>query len=473
MGPGFPITVKLNGSDFMPGGTRIEESVRVARALEALGVSGLTVSGGFKENSFRTMSRGEIPRQHVLAGRRGIERIVGNILLARMQRGAWFSEAYFLAHAAAIKSAVSIPVTCAGGFRSLAVMEQALEDGAVDLIALSRPLVREPSLPRRLREGRATAASCVNCNRCTVMTGLLSEPLRCHWRREQEPDEDREMEGTTSGRFPTSDGFPLFFRTAVPERPRGTVLFLHGMSEHSGMYLHVMRALAGAGFAVLAPDQRGRGRSVNRQWRRGDLHSMDRVLQDLDELRQRGLPPADGRPLFILAVSMGAIVAQMFALRHPSVLSGAVLVGPPFGIPRNVSRLLLPISSILATATPRLAVRPALPIPDISRSRAFRNELDWDPWCYHGPVRARAGRELVHALVELRRRSSEQRLPLLVLYGSEDRIVPRREVEQLHRRWGGSDRTLVVMDGLYHDVLNEPERERAIGALLDWLSAHA
>ena len=39
--------------------------------------------------------------------------------------------------------------------------------------------------------------------------------------------------------------------------PRGAVLFLHGMSEHSGMYLHVISALADAGFTVLAPDQRG------------------------------------------------------------------------------------------------------------------------------------------------------------------------------------------------------------------------
>lgn len=469
-GPGFPVTVKLNGCDFMPGGITVDECVQFARALESLGVCGLTISGGFKEKAFRTMSKGDIPRQHVLAGRRGVERALGYILLAAMQKGAAFSEGYFLPQAAAVKRAVSIPVTSVGGFRTLAVMEQALADGRADLIGLSRPLIREPRLPSRLQEGSATAASCVNCNRCTVMTALLSERVRCHWKKDSEPEEERETDGIAADRLRTSDGFGLFFRAAVPERPRGAVFFLHGMSEHSGMYLHVIRALADAGFLVVAPDQRGRGRSVDERWRRGDLHSADRVLQDLDELRRRHVAGRNGLPVFLVGISMGSIIAQMYALRHPQGLSGLVLVGPPFGIPERASRPLLLGSSLLAAAAPRLAVRPAPAIAHISRVRSFQNELDWDPWCYHGPMRARTGRELVRCLGELKARLGEISLPLMILYGTEDRIVPMHQVEQLHSRWGGSDRTLRKMEGLYHDVLNEPERDTAIGDMIRWLN---
>ncbi len=471
LGPAFPLTVKLNGSDFMPNGITLQECVTFAGRLESLGVCGLTVSGGFKENPFRTMSRGDIPRQHVLADRRGVEKIVARILLARMKKGAAFTEAYFLPDAAAMKRHVSIPVTSVGGFRTLAAMEQAVADGAADLIGLSRPLVREPGLPRRLREGRATAASCVNCNRCTVTTGLRSEPLRCHWRKETEPHEAEMQDGIRSDRMRMSDGFELFYRAAFPEKPRGVVLFLHGMSEHSGMYLHVIRALSEAGYIVVAPDQRGRGRSVDRVWRRGDLHSAERVLQDLDELAERQLDERDGLPRFIAGMSMGSIIAQRYALRRQSSLSGVLLVGPPFGVPQRISRPILATLSILGAAAPQLALRPAPPIPHISRVRAFQNELDWDPWCYHGPLRARAGLELGRSLMELQRRLGDLRLPLLMLYGSEDRIVSRGEVEEIHRLWGGADRTLEVMQGLYHDVLNEPEQETAIRSMIGWLSA--
>lgn len=467
----FPISVKLNGSDFIRGGNEVEDCVFFARRLEQLGVSGLTVSGGFREWAPRTLSRGDIPYQLILENRKGLERLIARALLAAMKRDARFSEGYFLPQAAAVKRAVGIPVTTVGGMRSLAVMEAAILDGSADLIGLSRPFIREPHFARRLREGQA-ASTCVNCNRCTVATGLLSQPLRCHWKKDTEADEGPTADGIRGRRVAMSDGFSLFYREACPDRPRGAVLFLHGMSEHSGMYLHVISALFDAGFAVLAPDQRGRGRSVDGTWRRGDLHSVARVLQDLDELREQNQVALDGLPVFIVGVSMGSIIARMYALRRQSSLGGILLVGPPSGAPSGTPLALVAASSVLAAAFPRWALRPAPAIRDISRARAFQNELDWDPWCYHGPLGARAGREMLRSLRELKARARELTLPLLILYGTEDRIVSAHEAEEIYLQWGGADRTFTKMDGLYHDVLNEPERQTAIQAMLAWLTSH-
>jgi len=470
-GAGFPVTVKLNGSDYIRRGITIQECVEFAQRLESIGASGVTISGGFKEKAFRTMSRGDIPRQLVLKGRKGVDLLLARAYLAAMQRSSRFEEGYFLQEAAMVRRHVSIPVTAVGGFRTRAVMEQALGEGRADLIGLSRPLIREPNLPLKMEKG--AAATCVNCNRCTVMTALLSEPLRCHWRKEAEAEEGSVSDSIASLRLKLSDGFPLFYRHNLPAHRRGTVLFLHGMSEHSAMYLHVIRAFGGAGFGVLAPDQRGRGRSVNGKWRRGDLHSVRRVLDDIDELRARNRDTIDGLPLFVLGISMGSIIAQRYALDRQGDLAGVVLVGPPFGAPQGTPRPLLAATPLLAALTPRLALRPAPAIPQISRVRSFQNELDWDPYCYHGPLRARAGSELMKALIDVEAHIGELKLPLLILYGTEDKIVSRREVREIDRRWGGADRTVSTMEGLSHDVLNEPEQRDAIDTILSWLKARS
>jgi acylglycerol lipase len=281
------------------------------------------------------------------------------------------------------------------------------------------------------------------------------------------------MSGIIEEVLPASDGFPLFYRGLFPENATAAVLFLHGMSEHSGMYRHVIEAFGSAGLRVLAPDQRGRGRSVDGRWRRGDLHSVDRVVQDLEELRLRRRAELKGLPVFIDAVSMGAIMAECYALERQETLSGMVLVGPPFGAPAGTSATARAAAALLAALAPRLPMRPAPPVSDISRERGFQGEMEADPLCYHGPLRARPARELLKALARVESRVGELSVPLLIQYGTADRIVSPREVQDARARWGGPDATLSLLEGLYHDVLNEPERREAIGAIVSWIAARA
>ena len=72
---------------------------------------------------------------------------------------------------------VGCPVFSVGGFRSFEVARQALQQG-VDGIALSRPLIREPDLPKRWLEGDTARATCISCNGC-FRPGLKEGGIRC------------------------------------------------------------------------------------------------------------------------------------------------------------------------------------------------------------------------------------------------------------------------------------------------------
>ena len=67
-------------------------------------------------------------------------------------------EAYFIEYAEAIKQAAQVPLMITGGFRSRKVMENAIEDGEIDLVGLARPLCTQPDLPRKLIEKKVDFA---------------------------------------------------------------------------------------------------------------------------------------------------------------------------------------------------------------------------------------------------------------------------------------------------------------------------
>jgi 2,4-dienoyl-CoA reductase-like NADH-dependent reductase (Old Yellow Enzyme family) len=127
VGPEFPVSVKLNSSDFQKGGFTLEECVKVAQWLGEDSVDLLEISGG----SYEQLSLiGVAPRDVRDSTRK--------------------REAYFIEYAASIKSAAKIPVMITGGFRSREVMESALQNGETDLIGLARPLCTQPDCSAHL-----------------------------------------------------------------------------------------------------------------------------------------------------------------------------------------------------------------------------------------------------------------------------------------------------------------------------------
>lgn len=147
VGNDYPILVKLNSTDGFSGEgyLTLEDVLYTARLLETLGVCAIEVSGGIKE------AKGAMSRPGIIS---------------REQ------EAYFGEAAMTIKGSVKIPVILVGGIRSIQVMETLLANGTADMIALSRPFIKEPDLIVRLRDKKQQQAACVSCNACFNPSGL-------------------------------------------------------------------------------------------------------------------------------------------------------------------------------------------------------------------------------------------------------------------------------------------------------------
>ncbi len=148
-GESCPVLIKMNADDFIEGGLVAEESVRIAKRLEDMGVCSFEVSGGMYESGNKT-AQPEILKPE--------------------------QEAYFRPAAGLFKGRLRMPVMLVGGMRSRQVMEDVLLKGDADLISLARPLVREPDLPHKMARGKEKA-DCISCNGCMRFNKL--DVVRC------------------------------------------------------------------------------------------------------------------------------------------------------------------------------------------------------------------------------------------------------------------------------------------------------
>tara|TARA_R110002096_G_scaffold133574_1_gene284491 strand:- start:7606 stop:8733 length:1128 start_codon:yes stop_codon:yes gene_type:complete len=137
VGREYPISVKLNSSDFQKGGFSHEDCLQVVKWLEEDTVDLLEISGGNYENPA------------MMIGARGTDEI-RSTTVAR--------EAYFMGYAKSIRNATGIPLMVTGGFRSRNAMDAALDEGDVDIIGIGRPLCVDTDAPNQLLAGSDSMA---------------------------------------------------------------------------------------------------------------------------------------------------------------------------------------------------------------------------------------------------------------------------------------------------------------------------
>lgn len=136
VGPDYPISVKLNSADFQKGGFAFEDSLQVAKWLEAASVDLIEISGGTYE-------------QPKLLGIDGMEEEENqNIPASTLMR-----EAYFVDFAMAMRKELKIPLMVTGGFRQSIAMKQAIESRGADVIGLGRPMCVMTDAPNQLLNG--------------------------------------------------------------------------------------------------------------------------------------------------------------------------------------------------------------------------------------------------------------------------------------------------------------------------------
>lgn len=260
-------------------------------------------------------------------------------------------------------------------------------------------------------------------------------------------------------------GRRIFWQSWSPDSERAAVIIVHGASEHSGRYGHVAQALVADGYAVYALDHRGHGRSDGP---RAVIDRLARAVADVDRLVSQVRVGHPELPIVMLGHSMGATVAISYTIRHQERLRALILSGPLAALEAAPAPLRM-LGRVLAVLAPQL------PLVDIDASLVSRDpevvrDYEADPLNHHGKLPARTIDELARAIDDFPEAVTTITLPVLILYGTADRLAPPSGAQMLERRIGSADKTTIAYPGLFHEILNEPEREAVLTDIRGWMA---
>jgi len=134
VGPDFPLMVRMNGNDFMPGGQgRLELQEYAVTLTESGIVNALCINVGWHE--------ARVP-QIVTSVPRGI--------FGYLARG--------------IKERVTVPVIASHRINDPAIAREMIADGICDMVAMGRSLIADPFLPEKIKSGREDEIiHCIAC----------------------------------------------------------------------------------------------------------------------------------------------------------------------------------------------------------------------------------------------------------------------------------------------------------------------
>ncbi len=261
---------------------------------------------------------------------------------------------------------------------------------------------------------------------------------------------------------------PLWGQAWLPaEAPKGVVCLVHGLGEHSGRYAPLAAFLNAAGFAVLAFDLRGHGRSGGKRGHFAYEQALNDIAALLAEARQR----FGNTPRFLYGHSLGGNLVLNYLLRRPAeTLQGAVATGPWLRLAFQPPAYKVWLARSVGALLPGLLQPSGLEVQYLSHDPAVVRAYVEDP-LVHDRISAGLFVSAYRAGLWALEHADALRFPLLLMHGAEDHLTSAEASREFCAR-AGEKCTLRLWEGMYHEVHNEPDKAAVYQTVVEWLEAH-
>ncbi len=247
---------------------------------------------------------------------------------------------------------------------------------------------------------------------------------------------------------------------------KAVVCLVHGLGEHSSRYRHVAEAFGLEGYTLFAADLRGHGRSGGK---RGHIPSIAMVMKDIDLLLEQAQTLYPGVPLILYGHSLGGILVLHYGLSHKPEVKGVIATSSGLRTALENQPIKILAAKVLGSVIPGVSLPSGLDVNAISHDKHVVELYKNDP-LVHDKVSLGFGKIMLSTAKWTLQHSSAFSLPLLLLHGKADAIAfASGSIEfaaPLKERC-----SLVLFDGAFHELHNEPEKAKVIKTMTNWMDS--
>jgi len=248
--------------------------------------------------------------------------------------------------------------------------------------------------------------------------------------------------------------------------PRAVLLLQHGFREYAKRYVvqynKLIPRLLEAGLSVYALDLRGHGNSAGRR----GMTDIRQAVQD--HLTARSKLAGQPLPVFVMGHSLGGLVTASSVARDQEGLRGAILSSAALNLGGSVLTRLA--ARILAHLAPGFGVpHPSGDPTALSRLPEAVGAVKHDPLMFHGKMPARLAATAMEQDRANWRLFARWTVPTLVLHGTADHATDPQGSRRLFAAIASPDKTLHLVDGGYHELLNDTDANKTLEIILHWL----
>lgn len=255
-----------------------------------------------------------------------------------------------------------------------------------------------------------------------------------------------------------------YVREWISEDNKANIVVIHGVGEHSGRYTETAQKLFELGFNIYTGDLVGHGLSGGNKVY---IESMQDYMDNVDFFINR---VQNDKPLFILGHSMGGLIVLYFMLSNKDRnIKGVIASSPYLKDKMKIPAIKYFAGKAAAAIFPKLPIESGLNGEMVCRDKEVAINYDSDRLnC--SKVTARWFMELEKARYQLIQQQKSFDTPCLILQAGADIVVDSESVKQFYQEINSKDKEFVLYDDFYHEILNDPERNKVIDKINSWTS---